>query len=401
MKKVLCLSICLLLMCTVFISPVNAEEDISVTLNGAAISFDRQPVMQNDRVLVPLRAVFEALGADVYWAEEPQIAGIIKNDIKVLAMVGENDMVKCTCKNFEEFMMAMFDETNIEEIYSDVVMQIIDDAVYIPVRIISEALGVSVDWDDDTSTVILQCEQSFIDQANEDETFMDEFIAFISSDGQPRPYNYTDVAASKYVPDGVKELCRIICDMTDAAEVYEKIVNMYGEPSGDWSDSESLNSVWDAEDGEIFLSSDYGAAYVNGNGLIWNLMPVHSKFSEVFEPTLDLSDYITSVDMGTVLLNSDGGYRFILPDELDQDSFFSENPVGVWEIKFEKDYGYETDINTAIEYDFIAKISFTGEGGDSASLYMWKNYYLGLEFDSNELGCYIEPHAIKSPFAKG
>lgn len=44
---------------------VAAKEDISVTLNGRYISFDQPPIMQNDRTLVPMRAIFEALGATV------------------------------------------------------------------------------------------------------------------------------------------------------------------------------------------------------------------------------------------------------------------------------------------------------------------------------------------------
>lgn len=178
MKKILCLSICLFLMCTGFVFPVNAEESIGVTLNGGAISFDRQPVMQNDRVLVPLRPVFEALGADVYWWEDFQIAGIVKNDIKIFAtMVEQEAVVKFVGKSFEEFTASMYDGTNIECGYSDVVMQIIDDAVYIPVRVISEALGVSVDWDDGNKTVVLTCDNDFISDINTDKTFAEQFFA--------------------------------------------------------------------------------------------------------------------------------------------------------------------------------------------------------------------------------
>ena len=34
-----------------------------VLLNGVTMQFDQQPVLENDRILVPMRAVFEGLGA--------------------------------------------------------------------------------------------------------------------------------------------------------------------------------------------------------------------------------------------------------------------------------------------------------------------------------------------------
>lgn len=49
-------------------APAFADDNISVTIDGKAVSFpDQQPIEMNDRVLVPLRAIFEALGATVVW----------------------------------------------------------------------------------------------------------------------------------------------------------------------------------------------------------------------------------------------------------------------------------------------------------------------------------------------
>lgn len=44
-----------------------AASDISVTVDGRALTFDQPPLMQDGRVLVPLRGIFEALGAEVQW----------------------------------------------------------------------------------------------------------------------------------------------------------------------------------------------------------------------------------------------------------------------------------------------------------------------------------------------
>ena len=42
-------------------STALAEENITVMLNGQAMDFDVAPIIQNDRVLVPMRAIFEGL----------------------------------------------------------------------------------------------------------------------------------------------------------------------------------------------------------------------------------------------------------------------------------------------------------------------------------------------------
>ena len=50
--------------------PAMAEEQISVLLDGRSVAFDVLPAMINDRTMVPVRAIFEALGAEVDWDDE-------------------------------------------------------------------------------------------------------------------------------------------------------------------------------------------------------------------------------------------------------------------------------------------------------------------------------------------
>ena len=50
--------------------PAMADNGIQVTINGEAIPFYVPPQMVNDRTMVPLRAIFEALGASVDWNPE-------------------------------------------------------------------------------------------------------------------------------------------------------------------------------------------------------------------------------------------------------------------------------------------------------------------------------------------
>ncbi len=50
---------------------VYAKDNISVYVNDAKAAFDTDPIIENSRTLVPMRAVFEALGASVSWDQAP------------------------------------------------------------------------------------------------------------------------------------------------------------------------------------------------------------------------------------------------------------------------------------------------------------------------------------------
>ncbi|NPV91435.1 MAG: sulfurtransferase [Firmicutes bacterium] len=52
-----------------FSAGVFAAQNIKVLVNGSEISFDQPPISMNGRVLVPIRAVAESLGAEVTWID--------------------------------------------------------------------------------------------------------------------------------------------------------------------------------------------------------------------------------------------------------------------------------------------------------------------------------------------
>ncbi len=66
MKKALLTSMIVLL---VFTSMAFASNPIKININGVDVISDVPPVMQNDRVLVPVRVIAENLGYNVRWNE--------------------------------------------------------------------------------------------------------------------------------------------------------------------------------------------------------------------------------------------------------------------------------------------------------------------------------------------
>ena len=118
--------------------PVAAQDDISVIIDGQQQSFDPAPTIVNGRTLVPMRAFFEALGADVDWEDETRTAIGKRGDVEVRIPIGStNPTINGVVHPI------------------DVAAAIFDGRTFIPARFVSEALGDDVGWDGETRTVIV------------------------------------------------------------------------------------------------------------------------------------------------------------------------------------------------------------------------------------------------------
>ena len=139
MKRILCLMLTLALLISSFaFQTAFAEDDIKVLVNGKSLTMDQPPVLVNDRTLVPVRAIFEALGAKVDWNNDTNTAkGVLGNTTVEIQI--ENTVAK----------------VNGKDVTLDVPAKLISDRTLVPVRFISESLGAKVDWNNDTQTVII------------------------------------------------------------------------------------------------------------------------------------------------------------------------------------------------------------------------------------------------------
>ncbi len=162
MKRMLAvfLSMVLIVSCSIPALAENAQEPqiytegFHVMLNGEYVQFpDATPVNKQGRIMVPFRAILEALGAKVDWIEETRTVTAKTDDTFISFRVGQPNID--VTKNGVKSIKVM-----------DVVPYI-DPALgrtYVSTRFVSEALGFTVGWDpEDQTAVIIDYESLFKD----------------------------------------------------------------------------------------------------------------------------------------------------------------------------------------------------------------------------------------------
>lgn len=102
-----------------------------INVNGAGVLMDAVPYIADGRVMVPVRFVAEALGAEVLWLEKEQSV-LIKLDGRTLSLrIGE-----------------VFDGMDVPAV-------IVEGRTMVPLRFVSEQLGCNVIWNDAMKTAVI------------------------------------------------------------------------------------------------------------------------------------------------------------------------------------------------------------------------------------------------------
>lgn len=141
------------------------DTTIGVFVRGKDVKFDVPPVIKGGRTLIPVRAVVNALGAKVEWDEATRTVTIIKE----VANTETNNTAQVVIKLQIDSAIATVDG---KEVQLDCAAEINNSRTIVPLRFIAETFGLKVDWDEESSTVIVE------DEAEEDgQTTSDSDIA--------------------------------------------------------------------------------------------------------------------------------------------------------------------------------------------------------------------------------
>ena len=126
------------------VSDTETDPDaVTVFVNGTELVADVPAQIINDRTMVPMRAIFERLGADVSWLQEEQAIFATRGATLIVMKIGVKTLAISTING---------ENKNVE---LDVPPQIVNDRTLVPVRAVSEALGCTVGWDGETRTVTI------------------------------------------------------------------------------------------------------------------------------------------------------------------------------------------------------------------------------------------------------
>lgn len=115
-----------------------AGPEVQTTLDGRPLNFDQPALMQDGRVMVPLRGIFESLGADVLFDNATRTIKATKGDRVVELALGSREAM-----------------INGQMSYLDVPASSIGGRTLVPLRFVSEALGADVRWSPASRTVAL------------------------------------------------------------------------------------------------------------------------------------------------------------------------------------------------------------------------------------------------------
>lgn len=103
-----------------------------VNVDNEAVIYDAAPVIRNDRTLVPIRIITEALGGKVDWNGATKEVTLSINDKEIKMTIG---------KTLEKYGVAPV---------------IIDGRTFVPVRFVADELGAEVAWDEAPKTVTIK-----------------------------------------------------------------------------------------------------------------------------------------------------------------------------------------------------------------------------------------------------
>lgn len=134
MHKVLCTLGWALLMVSALVLPAAAQP--TVVVDGRTLTFDVPPVIEGGRNLVPLRAIFEALGANVHWEGATQTVTASRFGTVIQLQIGAKTAY-----------------VSGNPVTLDVPGRILAGRTLVPLRFVGEGLGASVVYDGTTKTI--------------------------------------------------------------------------------------------------------------------------------------------------------------------------------------------------------------------------------------------------------
>lgn len=157
MKKILTIALVVCLIMSLGIT-ASADRLVTVMIGGEEIKADVEPKVVNARIMLPVRVVFESLGATVTYDAATSTAVAVKDGLVVKVTVGSNIMT--VGGRTETLDAPAFAENN---------------RIYVPLRACAQAFGYQVDWFNDAYTAKIRKEVSLISKIDYGDSYWEKY----------------------------------------------------------------------------------------------------------------------------------------------------------------------------------------------------------------------------------
>ena len=108
-------------------------------LNGSKVAIDSAPILKNGTTYVPIKHVLDAFGGQATWNQSAQRVGVLRGGMLMELTVGK-----------KEFIL------NGKRSSAAVAPMVQGGRTLVPLRLVSEQLGLKVKWDKNTKTVTIE-----------------------------------------------------------------------------------------------------------------------------------------------------------------------------------------------------------------------------------------------------
>ncbi|WP_018758013.1 stalk domain-containing protein [Paenibacillus terrigena] len=123
-------------------NPVSVQKPVSVEFNGETIQLNNGVIIQNGQAFIPLRSVFEKIGAEIGWDMATKISTLEQKNADPAVSIRIDFRSGEVTKNGEKVTL----------LNKPFVLQ---STAYLPLRFISEALGAKVEWNQEVGKIVI------------------------------------------------------------------------------------------------------------------------------------------------------------------------------------------------------------------------------------------------------
>ena len=194
MRKSLLLIIIMIIVFVITPTGAKADEHINIYYDGEILESDVEPVIEDGRVLVPIRVISETFGLRAEWSPSAKVVHVFGDDNFISVSTGGN--------------IAYINEEATE---LDIAAKLVNGRAMVPIRFVAEAFSLNVKWEQNQNAIIIKDKQRYYDeilallkQGNLHEArklalLAPKKISRYGSDSKPLEL---DKAATYYFPEG-------------------------------------------------------------------------------------------------------------------------------------------------------------------------------------------------------